>query len=166
MTNPLLQPDDRFRRASVVDAQGKNRFADDATVGSASSANASNPLAAPADSTQPAYQPQFQTAYPHRGRFVAWLGTLGFLLCWCLLLVYVSQVMLGMAAAILGISLSLAGVVLGYQELSGMTTGAIDPAGRSSALLGYRLGLAGVVLGIGAVLCVIALIMRGIVEFN
>ena len=166
MSNPLLQPNDRFRRPSVVDAEGHNRFGElpSAEAEEATARRDNNLLASPSDSSPVAYQPEYVAALPHRGRFIAGLGTAGFFLCWLLLLTFTDYILLGVVASLLGVTVSLAALVLGYQDLKGMTLGAVDPEGRSATLLGFRLALAGVLLGGGAVVTVIGLLIRGILE--
>jgi hypothetical protein len=166
MSNPLLQPNDRFRRPGVVDPEGKNRFADEGPASESTPVDRSNPLAAPVDASQPAYVPQYQTTYAHRGVLVLVLGGLGFVASWGVLLISIQQFGLGISLTIVGIALSLASVVLGYQELTGMSAGAIDASGRNRALLGYRLGLAGLVLGFGFLAGLVVQIWRGIIEWT
>lgn len=166
MSNPLLQPGDRFRRPSVVDAEGHNRFAElpSATGEGANTQRNDELLAAPSDSSPVAYQPEYVAALPHRGGFIAGLGAAGFFLCWLLLLTFTDYILLGVIASLLGVTVSLATLILGYQDLKGMTVGAIDPQGRPMTLLGFRLALAGVLLGGGAVVTVVGLLIRGILE--
>jgi hypothetical protein len=166
MSNPLLQPDGRFRRANVADEQGRNRFADE--QGAASPENVSNHiLAAPlgGDAT-PGYQPRYQVSWSHRGPLVAWLGVIGCGLSWMLLLAFTRFTYLGLAASLFGVALSLATAVIAYQDLKGMSLGAIDLAGRSATLLGFRFALAGIFVGGGAALAVVWLIVRGVVELG
>ena len=165
MSNPLLQPSDRFRRESVADEQGRNRFAEEEEVVEASGSGGGELLASPADEGPPAYQPRYTTALPHRGTFIAWLGSAGFAASWLLLLAFSPRwVLLGVAASFLGVALSLAAAILGYHDLKGMSLGAVDPEGREGTLLGFRLAIAGIFIGGGAALCVIWLIVRGIIE--
>jgi hypothetical protein len=165
MSNPLLQPDDRFRRPSLVDGDGRNRFAENEqdTVES----DGVDPLAPPTNVVSPAYRPTYEAHYPHRGRFIGWLGTIGFLLPFALLLLFSGNASIGFtgfAASVVGIFISLVASILGYRELSGMSLGAIDPAGRNAALYGFRLGLAGLILGIGANLLLFGMVVRAAME--
>src|SRR5205814_1677462 len=106
MSNPLLQPDGRFRRPSVVDEQGQNRFADDEQT-EAGQANASPPssdlLAPPADDGSLAYKPRYQAALPHRGGLLAWLGVIGVGMSWLLLLAFTRYALIGVAASFFGV---------------------------------------------------------------
>jgi hypothetical protein len=161
MSNPLLQPDGRFRRPSVVDEQGQNRFADSEQVDAPPPS--SNLLAAPSNDPA-AYQPRYQAIVPHRGPLLAILGGVGVGMSWLLLLAFVNYAMLGVMASFFGVAMSLAVATIAYQDLKGMTLNAIDPAGRNATLLGFRLALAGIFVGGGAALAVIWLMFRGIVE--
>jgi len=162
MTNPLLQPDGRFRRDSIVDSAGRNRFADEQEQSTLP--DSSDVLTPPGDVAQPSYHPHYATHYPHRGQFIAWLGGSGFFLTLLVLLVFTRYALIGFFAAVVGVSLSLATVVVGYRELSGMTSGAVDPSGRGPALLGFRLALASFVLGVGALVLTVGIIVRIIME--
>ncbi len=166
MTNPLLQPDDRFRRKTVLDEQGRNLFSDSEanTNDENIAADPHSALAAPRDSGPTAYQPQYIQSLGHRGPFIANLGTVSFACMWLLLLVFTDYLFLGVAAAFLGITLAIATLLLGYHDLRGMTLGAVDPAGRSKTLLGFRLALSGLILGMGGVLAVLWLLVIGFVE--
>src|SRR3954462_7337807 len=107
MSNPLLQPDGRFRRARLSDEQGRNRFADK-DGGVSSQAVSNDLLAAPvADDATPAYKPRYQVSWSHRGPLIAWLGGIGCGLSWLLLLAFTSYTYLGLAASLLGVTLSL-----------------------------------------------------------
>lgn len=162
MSSPLLQPDGRFQRPSLLDGQGLNRFGDEAQ--SEAPPGESDVLAPPTDSAAPAYQPRYDTHYPHRGSLISTLGAVGFLLPFLLLLAFTNYAAIGFSGALLGIVISLAAVILGYSELTGMANGAIDPAGRSAALLGFRLGLAGLLLGITGTLLTLGLFIRAVLE--
>lgn len=166
MTNPLLQPDDRFRR-KTVDALGRNRFSDDAAPAEESSAVTSeNPLAGPSDSSQRPYLPRYQTSYAHHGPLVIGLGLLGLAGCFALLMAFAGQALIGLALGLLGIALCLAAVVRGYQELSGMANGAVDASGRFLALTGYGFGLMGLVIGFALASYVVVQMIRGLIELG
>src|SRR5688572_16600223 len=113
MSNPLLQPDGRFRRESVVDDSGRNRFADPGDADEAAAARG-DLMASPSDASQPAYEPRFATHHTHRGTFIAWLGGIGFFLTLLVLLVFTRYALIGFLAAVLGVAISLATVVIGY----------------------------------------------------
>jgi len=165
MSNPLLQPDKRFRRESLADEQGRNRFAESDDVVEAATVSGGEILAAPSEPGPPAYQPHYTAALPHRGGFIAGLGATGFAVSWLLLLSFSpSWVVVGVAASFLGVALSIAAAIVGYHDLKGISLGAIDPAGRDKTLLGFRLALAGIFLGGGAALAVIWLAVRGIID--
>lgn len=161
MSNPLLQPDGRFRRESVLDEDGRNRFAEPLQ---ASQAEDIGPLAAPADAGRPAYQPRYTESYAHRGFLVVTLGASSFAICWLLLLTYTRYMLLGIAGAAVGMALAIATLIIGYHDLSGMTRGAIDATGRGQTILGFRLALSALFMGIGGLTYVIWLLYRGIVE--
>lgn len=164
MSNPLLQPDGRFRRPSVVDEQGRNRFGDEGEQTPVHSNDAL--LAPPVDDAEPVYQPHYQAIVPHRGGLIAGLGVTGFAMSWLLLLALTSYAYLGLAASFFGVALSLGTCVIGYQDLKGMSLGAIDERGREGTLLGFRFALAGVFVGGGAAITVIYLIVRGFIELG
>lgn len=163
MSNPLLQPDGRFRRPHLVDDEGRNRFADE---GGESSSPASDSLLAPPTNDPAPYQPKYQTAVPHRGPLIAWLGVVGFAMSWLLLLALTDYAFLGLAASLFGIALSLGVCLIAYHDLKGMSLGAVDSAGQTATLLGFRFALAGVFLGGGALGTVIWLIVKGFVELG
>jgi hypothetical protein len=164
MSNPLLQPDGRFRRPSVVDAEGRNRFADE---GETAPAKASDDLlASPVSDAEPVYQPHYQAIVPHRGGLIAWLGIVGFAMSWLLLLAFWDYAYLGLAASFFGIALSLGTSIIGYHDLKGMSLGAIDERGRDSTLLGFRFALAGIFVGGGAMVAVVWLIVKGYFELG
>jgi hypothetical protein len=164
MSNPLLQPDGRFRRPSVVDAAGRNRFADEGETAPAESSG--DLLAPPAGDADPVYQPHYQAIVTHRGGLIAGLGVTGFAMSWMLLLAYTNYAYLGLAASFFGIALSLGTSIIGYHDLKGMSLGAIDERGRDSTLLGFRFALAGIFVGGGALIAVIWLIVKGWVELG
>jgi hypothetical protein len=173
MPNPLLQPDGRFRRPSVVDDAGRNRFADDklqANGGGAGEAGspgtAKDMLAAPVEDQEPAYQPRYQAFVPHRGSLIAGLGITGFAMSWLLLLAFTDYAYLGVAASFFGIALSLGTSVIGYHDLKGMSLGAVDERGHDSTLLGFRFALAGVFLGGGALVAVVWLMVKGVFDLG
>jgi len=163
MSNPLLQPDGRFRRPSMVDDQGRNRFGDSEQV--SDPRPDSDILAPPTDDAEP-YQPQYQAFVPHRGGLLVTLGITGFALSWLLLLAYTSYAYLGLAASLVGITLSLGTSVMAFHDLKGFDRGAIDERGRDSTLLGFRFALAGLFVGGGAFVAVVWLIVRGYFELG
>lgn len=158
MSNPLLQPDGRFRRPSMVDDQGRNRFGDSEQVSDARPS--SDILAPPRDDVEP-YQPRYQSSVPHRGGLIAALGVTGFALSWLLLLAYSDYAYLGLAASLVGITLSLGTTVMAYHDLKGLSLGAIDERGHDSTMLGFRFALAGLFVGGGAFIAVVWLIVKG-----
>jgi hypothetical protein len=162
MSNPLLQPNDRFRRPDLVDPEGRNRFAESQEALEAKEAG--DMLASPGE--HDTYQPRYTAALPHRGRFIATLGAVGFCASWLLVLSFTSWVLLGVAASLFGIVLSIAAAVLVFRDLKVMSLGAVDPTGRDATLLGFRLALAGIFLGGGAALCVIWLLVRGVLDLG
>jgi hypothetical protein len=164
MSNPLLQPDGRFRRPSLVDDQGRNRFAESEEAGNAKASG--NILAPPDGAAEPAYQPHYQAFVPHRGGLIAWLGIAGFAMSWLLLLAFTDYAYLGLAASFFGIALSLGTSIIGYHDLKGMSLGAIDERGRDSTLLGFRFALAGIFVGGGALIAVIWLMVKGYFELG
>lgn len=163
MSNPLLQPDGRFRRPSMVDDEGRNRFGDSEQTGDARSSN--DILAPPVDDAE-SYQPQYQAVVAHRGGLIAGLGITGFALSWLLLLAYSSYAYLGLAASLVGITLSLGTSVMAFHDLKGFARGAIDERGRDSTLLGFRFALAGLFVGGGAFIAVVWLIVKGYFELG
>lgn len=164
MSNPLLQPDGRFRRPSLVDDQGRNRFAEGEEAGSAKGSG--DILASPVEDAEPAYQPHYQAFVPHRGGLIAWLGIVGFAMSWLLLLAFTNYAYLGLAASFFGIALSLGTAIIGYHDLKGMSLGAIDEQGHDNTLLGFRFALAGIFVGGGALVGVVWLMVKGWVELG
>jgi hypothetical protein len=163
MSNPLLQPDGRFRRPSMVDDEGRNRFGDSEQASHARPIN--DILAPPTDDNEP-YQPKYQAFVPHRGGLIAGLGITGFAMSWLLLLAYSSYAYLGLAASLVGITLSLGTCVMAYHDLRGFSLGAIDEQGHDSTLLGFRFALAGLFVGGGAFIAVVWLIVKGYFELG
>jgi hypothetical protein len=163
MSNPLLQPDGRFRRPSMVDDEGRNHFGDSEQVGE--DRPSGDILAPPVDDAEP-YQPQYQGYVPHRGGLIAALGVTGFALSWLLLLAYSSYAYLGLAASLVGITLSLGTTVMAFHDLKGFAVGAIDERGHEKTLLGFRFALAGLFVGGGAFIAVVWLIVKGYFELG
>jgi len=163
VANPLLQPDGRFRRPSMVDDEGRNRFGDSEQA--SDSRSSSDILAPPTDDAE-SYQPKYQAFVPHRGGLIAGLGITGFALSWLLLLAYSSYAYLGLAASLVGITLSLGTSVMAFHDLKGFSRGAIDERGYNATLLGFRFALAGLFVGGGAFIAVIWLIVRGYFELG
>jgi hypothetical protein len=163
MSNPLLQPDGRFKPRTVRDEQGQNRFSEPPGLQQAVPVRADF-MTPPPDSG--GYQPQYTAATPHRASKILGLGLAGMVLCWLLLLSFTDYAIVGVAASLLGVGLSLAAVVQGYHDLSGMTAGAVDPNGRERTLLGLSFGLAGTFVGLGALVFVLWLALRGIVSLS
>lgn len=163
MTNPLLQPDGRFRRPSVVDDQGQNRFGEGGVAGQEipPAQTSGDILAPPVDDSESTYRPRYQAFVPHRGGLILGLGILGFAMSWLLLLAFTDYAYLGLAASFFGIALSLGTSVIGYHDLKGMSLGAIDDRGHDSTLLGFRFALCGIFLGGTALVAVVWLIVKG-----
>jgi len=164
MPNPLLQPDGRFRRPSVVDDQGRNRFGDEGEA--AQTKPSDDVLAPPVDDVEPVYQPHYQAFVPHRGGLILSLGIFGFAISSLLLLAFVNYAFLGLAASFFGIALSLGISVIAYHDLKGMSLGAIDERGHNGTLLGFRFALAGVFVGGAAAVAVIWLTVKGYFELG
>jgi hypothetical protein len=178
MTNPLLRPDDRFRRPDLVDKEGRSVFGDvNSTVepvetpakniaSSPENSSDANPLT-PSAATGPTYEPTYQTMLPHRAYGISWLSACGFLFTCLLVLPFVTVYAgYGIIFGFLGVILSVVAVLQAYEELSGMSRGAIDSSGRDTMIIAYCLALGGVVIGIGVMLWVIIMVMYGVMDLN
>lgn len=174
MSNPLLRPDDRFRRPELTDAEGRSFFADDAKTSSQPvNENDSNApiLAAPAHDPQaqggPSYQPQYETVLQHRAGFFLAMSGLGFLFTFGLILPFITiYAGYGIILGFLGVMLCVVAALQSYQELTGISQGAIEPSGRDNLIIAYCLAMGGVVLGIGVILWVVILIFQGVMDLN
>lgn len=179
MTNPLLRPDDRFRRTPLVDEAGRSVFGDETpeikqdnfnpnhAPHTPAASSEANPLAPPSPTADPSYQPTYQTMLPHRAYGISWLSACGFLFTCLLIVPFVSEyVGYGIIFGFLGVILSVVAVLQAYEELSGMSRGAIDASGRDTLIIAYCLAMGGVVIGIGVILWVIIMVMYGVMDLN
>jgi hypothetical protein len=167
MTNPLLQPDDRFRRPTLLDQSGRSLFGEENSPAKIeNTVDADNPLPA-VPVAGPSYQPTFQTILPDRSYSITWLSIVGFAFTCSLILPFVSiYVGYGIIFGCLGIILSVVAVLQAYEELSGISLGAIDARGRNTVIIAYCLALSGVVIGVGVILWVLIMVMYGVLDLN
>ena len=174
MSNPLLRPDERLRRAALTDAEGRSLFADDAqatptteNVVDANSSPLQSPNYTPGDNLEPNYQPQYETILPHRADSLLLMSLLGFLFTFGLVLPFFTiYAGYGIILGFLGVMLSVIAALQTFQELTGMSRGAIDNSGRNLMIIAYCLSMSGVVMGIGVILWVVVLIYRGVMDLN
>jgi hypothetical protein len=129
MTNPLLQPDDRFRPRQSVRADGSNPFAEGDALLEAEAGRperAAGTFAAPVASDQTPFQPQYEVTAEHRGGMLlimsliclagACLGTLVSWVGW----------LLPLLAIVPGVTV----IFLAAEDLKMMRLGGRNPEGR------------------------------------
>jgi hypothetical protein len=135
MTNPLLQPDDRFRPKKLTDADDANPFSEGDGVLEADAARAGarqgNTFAAAAADTSRPFLPQYITTAEHRGWLLLFIdgislaaGCVGIFVYW-----------MGYVLPLLGIIPAVTVIFLAADDLRMMRLGGRDPAGRGLTIL-------------------------------
>lgn len=151
MSNPLLKPNDpRFTKPSLIDAAGKNVFAEGtendiaaATVAGESAATPDDNIYRSSTANAP-YQPRFEVSQGHRGvllMVLAVTGLVGSLLGFASLS---GLWVLGWVFSFLSIVPAACAMGLGWQDLRAISMGAMDPKGRNLTLIAFWLGSLGV----------------------
>ena len=130
-------PDD-FRKPSITDEQGKNRFAEADGELDSSAPLSDNLFTSPQADDQPAYQPDgYLPALRHRDSLIfslsiiALLGTAASV--WAL--------MYNQPFAIVNLALTLPPLIMGHLDLKAIKAGAMDPSGRQITKIGFSIAL-------------------------
>jgi hypothetical protein len=177
MTNPLLRPDDRLKRPALTDAQGRNLFADqtpkeelNASQQDPSETNApllAAPAYDPVAQSGPSYRPQYETILPHRAPSLLRMSVIGFIFTLGLVLPFITiYAGYGLLFGFLGVMLCMVTALQAYQELTGMSNGAIDASGRDLMIIAYCLAMGGVLIGLAVMLWVGVFVYRGVMDLN
>lgn len=139
----LLPDVSRFKKPSVIDDAGKNRFSEEESEPSAPVAEvdySSNPFFASAQqSATPAYQPRYEVTQKHRGTLLLVLSTVA--------LAGVSGGLAGLLTMypylftlfIFSFPLNLITSFIAFQDLRAIRFGAMDPAGKTSTKVAFYL---------------------------
>lgn len=142
----LLPDVSRFKKPTVVDDAGKNRFSEDEPEGAASPSDAeieNNPFYASTQQTlAPSYQPQYEVTLKHRGNLLLVLSILS------------TAAISGGLAGLYGLypqlfvmfifafPLNLISSFMAFQDLRAIRFGAMDPAGRTITRIAFILTIA------------------------
>lgn len=138
MTNPLLQPDDRFRRPALPTGD-ENPFAD----------RPPDPNAPAVESPRIEPQPgDFVNSYPHRGWTILTLAIAAFLAVILSSLAFTGGPPWLVVFSIFALLPALFAWQYGISDLKAMELGAMDRDGEQLTQIGMWLGAAGLVLGL------------------
>jgi hypothetical protein len=141
----MSQPSNsRFVRPSLVDDQGKSRFADpDAPAKSAETttdaANSGGVFATSAASSERPYSPRYETTAPSRGMLLLVLGLVGLAGAGVTSFSLITTV--GWLFSLWGLGPSMAAWILAYGDLREMTSGGRDETGRGLTTVAMILGI-------------------------
>lgn len=142
----LLPDVSRFKKPSVIDDEGKNRFSEEESEGSAPSSEvdySSNPFFTSAQQGAiPSYQPRYEVTQKHRGTLLLVLSIMA--------LAGVSGGLAGLLTMypylfslfIFSFPLNLITSLMSFQDLRAIRFGAMDPDGKTSTRIAFYLTIA------------------------
>ena len=151
MSNPLLRPNDpRFTKPNLLDAQGKNIFAEGKAIDIAAAA-AVNEDGSPAtdenvysgSAASTPYQPRYEVSQRHRGTLLMVLACTGLVCSLCGVSSLAGWWVLGWVPSFLAIVPAGCAVGLGWQDLRAMRMGSMDPKGQNLTQMAFWLGALG-----------------------
>ena len=151
MSNPLLRPNDpRFTKPNLLDAQGKNIFAEGkgnevaaaaAVQPDGSTVPDENVYSGSAASTP--YQPRYEVSQRHRGTLLMVLACTGLVGSLCGVSSLAGWWVLGWVPSFLAIVPAGCALGLGWQDLRAMRMGAMDPKGQNLTQTAFWMGALG-----------------------
>jgi hypothetical protein len=154
MSNPILKPTDpRFVRPSLVDAEGKSRFADpDAPAATKNSepTDSSGVFATSAASSEQPYTPRYETTAASRGIWLLVLGLVG--LAGAGVTTFSLFTVVGWLFPLCGLGPSMAAWILAYGDLRDMSNGGRDESGRGITTVAMILGILGTIACAGTLI--------------
>lgn len=165
MTNPLLQPDDRFKRPQFRGSDGQNLFGDGAAepMREVPPEQAGNIFAAPASSGEKTevYAPVYVQTMSHRGKLLLSLAGLGVGGTACMLAA-ITGWLPGWVFALIGIVPALIGAYLALEDQKAIRAGAMDPAGETPTTLALWGALGSILATVGLFVALIVWVLGSI----
>ncbi|HEY2414426.1 MAG TPA: hypothetical protein VGI40_19430 [Pirellulaceae bacterium] len=165
MSNPLLNPNDpRFQRPEILDAAGKNPFADqnsppDQAPPDQTKQTGDVYAAAAADDAKP-FAAQFPIQQTSRAGLLLFLGGIGWGAAAVGALAFTGWFDAGWLSPLLGLGPAGAAWLLAHEELKAIQAGAISAAAQPQARHAFWLGLTGLIACIGIFVAMICWEMR------
>jgi hypothetical protein len=154
MSNPIIKSNDaRFFRPTLVDDQGKNRFADPdapAEVAVGDAVEGCGVFASTSASSERPYTPQYETTAASRGVLLLVLGLVG--LAGAGVTSFSLFTVVGWLFPLCGLGPSMAAWILAYGDLRAMTAGAREEAGRGITTVAMIVGILGTIACGGTVI--------------
>jgi hypothetical protein len=157
MSNPIIKPSDsRFVRPSLVDDQGRSRFADPDAPADASDtaardeADSGGVFATSSAGSEQPYSPRYVTTAKSRGVLLLILGLVG--LAGAGVTSFSLFTVVGWLFPLCGLGPSMAAWILAYGDLREMTAGGRDEEGRGLTTLAMILGILGTIACAGTVI--------------
>jgi hypothetical protein len=167
MTNPLLQPDDRFKRPQFRSSDGQNLFGDGAAepLPAVPQDQAGNIFAAPASSGEQTkvYAPVYVQTMSHRGNLLLSLAGLGLGGTACMLAA-ITGWLPGWVFAMIGIVPALICAYLALEDQKAIRAGAMDPAGETPTTLALWGALGSIVASLGLFVAMVVWVLSSIWE--
>jgi hypothetical protein len=145
MSNPLIRPNDpRFQKPSIADAQGQNRFAEEAGLADRAAAAAEQAAGnqfSSATSEAVPYQPRFEATQSGRAGLLLALAVLGLTGTLFGALSILNVLQAGSIVPLIALVPAATAWLLGHADLNAIRAGAIDESHRPGTRLAYWLGL-------------------------
>jgi hypothetical protein len=140
MSNPLLRPNDpRFRKGEIADAQGKNRFGEEAQPSGAPQEENAIYAVSAGDEARP-YAPQYEVQQAPRSALLLLMAALGWVGAIIGAISSTGIITSGWICPLLGAAPAAAAWLLAHEDLKALHLGAIDATARPQTRLALWLG--------------------------